>query len=64
MPMDLYESVEDIINLSKQDITNAPNIRIINGNDFELTYDEYETVKKQIIDAFEKTFKPKPEKLN
>ena len=30
----------------------------------ELTYEEYETVKEQIIDALEKTFMPKPEKLN
>ncbi|MBQ1507911.1 MAG: hypothetical protein IIZ47_00680 [Erysipelotrichaceae bacterium] len=32
--------------------------------DFEISYEEYEAVKEQIIDALEKTLLPKPEKLN
>ena len=65
MPIDLYETVEETLALYNEDnLVQNPQIKIINANNFELSYDEYETVKKQIMDAFDRTFKPKPEKLN
>lgn len=30
----------------------------------DLTYDEYERIKKQLIKTLDETFKPKPDKLN
>ena len=62
MTMSQYEMIEAILNPNK--ITSAPNVRVINTGDIELTYDEYEKVKKQLIEVIDKTFKPKPEKLN
>ena len=41
-----------------------PVIKILSSGGLELSYDEYEKVKKQIMEAFDKTFKPRPEKLN
>jgi len=63
LPMSLYETFDDVLAMSKSE-NNVSNVRVVNANDFELSYDEYENVKKQIIEAFDKTFKPKPEKLN
>lgn len=64
MPMELYETVEDFINVDEEELLKNTQIKVINANDIELTYDEYEKVKEQIIDALDRTFKPKPEKLN
>ena len=43
---------------------NGTSVRIATPDDLDLSYDEYERIKKQIMDAVEKTFMPKPEKLN
>ena len=61
LPIEQYEFVEDILQASKD---GRGSIRVINANNLELTYDEYESVKKQLDEIIEKTFKPKPEKLN
>ena len=29
-----------------------------------LSYEEYEEVRRQVLEVLDKTFKPKPEKLN
>ncbi len=42
----------------------VPSIKVFSPNNMELSYDEYEAVKKRILEAFDKTFKPKREKLN
>ena len=42
----------------------TPSIKVFSPNNMELSYDEYEAVKKRILEAFDKTFKPKREKLN
>lgn len=39
-------------------------IKILNPLGGDITYDEYEEIKKQVLEALDKTFKPKPEKLN
>ena len=41
-----------------------PQVKIVNSGDFELSYDEYERIKNQIMEIVEKTLMPKPEKLN
>lgn len=60
---DLLESYRSILEGDKQESLN-PNVKIISNAINELSYDEYETIKKQLMEVFEKTFKPKPEKLN
>jgi len=42
----------------------VPQVKIVPSGELDLSYDEYERIKKQIMDAVEKTFMPKPEKLN
>ena len=61
MPVEHYDYIEEVVSQTQNMM---PRIKIINSEDFELTYDEYEAVKKQLNDMIEKTFKPKPEKLN
>ena len=62
LPINQFDSLEETFKEEQGSLT--PAIKIINGDGFELSYDEYETVKKQLNEIFEKTFKPKPEKLN
>lgn len=62
LPINKFDNLEEIFKEDQGSI--MPAIKIINGDGFELSYDEYETVKKQLNEIFEKTFKPKPEKLN
>ena len=38
----------------------AMTVKIASSQDLDLSYDEYERIKKQIMDAVEKTFMPKP----
>lgn len=62
LPINQFDSLEDIVKEGQGSF--MPAVKIINGEGFELSYDEYESVKKQLNEIFEKTFKPKPEKLN
>ena len=62
MPVAQYDFIDEMFRQSQN--LSMPRVRIINGNELELSYDEYEAVKKQLNDIIEKTFKPKPEKLN
>ena len=41
----------------------SASIRVLNPMG-DITYDEYEEIKRQVLEALDKTFKPKPEKLN
>ena len=63
MPINMYDSIEDVMALLEGSIA-YPQVKIAGDNDIELSYEEYERIKKQIIDALEKTLMPKPEKLN
>ncbi len=60
MPIGQYEFINEILSPNQ----NAPKVKVINASNIELTYDEYENVKREINEIIEKTFKPKPEKLN
>ena len=59
MNIDFYDMIEEIVLLLQ-----APQINIAKPDNLELSYDEYERVKNQIMDMVEKTLMPKPEKLN
>ena len=63
MPIDTYNKVCDL--LDEFDEANPLNAKIdIIGDRQQLTYEEYERVKSLIMDAVEKAFKPKADKLN
>ena len=62
MPIELYDSMEDLMSVLNGQ--NGTSVRSATPDDLDLSYDEYERIKKQIMDAVEKTFMPKPEKLN
>lgn len=63
IPIEMYEEVEDMLMIMNQPLDN-PQVKIVNSGDFELSYDEYERIKNQIMEIVEKTLMPKPEKLN
>ena len=62
MPVELYDSIENLA-MMINDAQNA-SVSISSDQEIDLSYDEYEQVKKMIMDAVEKVFMPKPEKLN
>ena len=63
MPIEDYEECEQIMNLFN-DYSNKPLIKVAGPKDFDITYEQYEDIKKQIMDAVDQAFKPNPEKLN
>jgi len=63
MPINMFDNIEDMVALLNNNFPQAE-VKLSDPEDFELTYDEYERIKKQILDALEKTLMPKPEKLN
>ena len=65
--MNDYSIYQDLLALDRQIHPfkyGSPEIRLMADEDFEITYEEYENIKKQILEALDKTFKPKLEKLN
>jgi hypothetical protein len=62
MPIEMYDAIEDAALMVSS--FSMPQVKIASAEDFELSYDEYERIKNQIMDAVEKTLMPKPEKLN
>ena len=62
IPMEMFEVLEDIT-ATFDDLYSSPVVKV-DGDALDLSYDEYERIKQQIIDAVEKTLMPKPEKLN
>ena len=63
VPIGLFDSVEEALSMADGPAF-IPQVRIAGNEDIELSYDEYERIKKQILEALEKTLMPKPEKLN
>ncbi|MBQ1477621.1 MAG: hypothetical protein IIZ33_05705 [Erysipelotrichaceae bacterium] len=57
-----YEAIEGLARMIEEAQKNP--VRVVGNEDFDITYEEYEAVKEQIIEALEKTLMPKPEKLN
>lgn len=66
LPVELYDVLESYRSIFEDGKpTNGSDVKIISThNPNELSYDEYETIKKQLMDIFDKTFRPKPDKLN
>ena len=62
MRTEYYDYIDGILKQAQGIM--SPKVKVISAEDLELTYDEYEAVKKQLNDIIEQTFKPKPEKLN
>lgn len=63
LPVETYNKVCDL--LDALDATNPLNARIdVIGDRQQLTYEEYERVKSLIMEAVEKAFKPRADKLN
>lgn len=63
LTIETYDAIEDVINFINGSGF-IPQVKIAGSEDIELTYDEYERIKSQILEAVEKTLRPKPEKLN
>lgn len=66
MPMSVFEEAESLMEALNGNLPQTT-IKVINANGAtnpELTYDEYEKIKKQLIKTLDETFKPKPDKLN
>ena len=61
-PIELYDRIEEISDSYNRYY--SPQVKVVNSDDFELSYDEYERIKNQIMELVEKTLMPKPEKLN
>lgn len=62
MPVSFYDKIEDIANMLENGF--GAQVSTIGPENVELTYEEYENIKTQIIEAFDKSFKPKPGKMN
>lgn len=60
---DDLESYRGLIEDAEDSMANA-SVKIISNKQNNLTYDEYEKIKKQLVEVFDKTFKPNPNKLN
>jgi len=61
--MDLYDEIQELME-NVNDDGQIPMIKVVGQDGLQLTYDEYEKIKKQLNEALEKTLKPNPEKLN
>lgn len=65
MPVELFDKYEDYRSLIEgRGEVSGPQIRVLGDKIDGLTYDEYEAIKRQILELFEKSFKPKADKLN
>jgi len=63
MPIESYDKAEELLAMFDTMNGEAPKVKVIGSNE-DLTYEEYERIKAVIMEAVEKTFKPKADKLN
>lgn len=59
LPVEIYDSLKSL-----EDEGPSATIKILNPTNPNLSYEEYEEVRRQVLEVLDKTFKPKPEKLN
>lgn len=63
-----YSELESYRNLvvgqSVQGNDNEPAVKIVASRSNELSFEEYEKVKEELVEMFDKTFKPNPKKLS
>lgn len=64
MPIDAYDKADEILSLYEESKNMNANVKVIGADNEDITYEEYERIKALIMEAVEKTFKPKAEKLN
>lgn len=64
LPIEQYDELDSYRDLLDGKVENGAAVKIVSPNHNELTYEEYEKIRKQLVDVFDKTFKPNPEKLN
>ena len=64
LPIEQYDELDSYRDLLDGKVENGTAVKIVSPNHNELTYEEYEKIRKQLVDVFDKTFKPNPEKLN
>ncbi len=62
LPWSYYEQIEELAEMIAD--ANKNPVQMITGENFDISYEEYESIRDQIIEALEKTLMPKPEKLN
>ncbi|MBR5341429.1 MAG: hypothetical protein IK151_05835 [Erysipelotrichaceae bacterium] len=62
MNVEMFDNIEDVLMMLNS--STGASVRIASPDDIDLSYEEYERIKRQILEAVEKTFMPKPEKLN
>ncbi len=58
-----YNKVDDLLDIVNDNNISNTKVKVIGSNE-EITYEEYEKIKALIMEAVDKTFKPKAEKLN
>lgn len=61
---DDYEEALSVMNELKELNENSTQVKIVGVDSQEVTYEEYERIKTTVMEAIEKTFKPKAEKMN
>ena len=64
LPVEKYDLLDSYRSFFEGDQLNNGNVKIITNAMNELSYDEYEAIRKQLIEVIDKTFKPNPEKFN
>ena len=63
MLLNTYNKVDDLLDIVNDNNISNTKVKVIGSNE-EITYEEYEKIKALIMEAVDKTFKPKAEKLN
>ena len=65
MPVSQFDYLESLESFSDESLsdTSKSSVKILTSIP-ELTFEEYENIKSQLLDSLEKTLKPKKEKLN
>ena len=61
MTSSLYEGVAEVAEALKNGAATAIKVAMPS---FDLSYEDYENIKRQVDESLDKAFRPKPEKLN
>ena len=61
MTSSFYEGVAEVAEALKNGAATAIKVAMPS---FDLSYEDYENIKRQVDEALDKAFRPKPEKLN
>lgn len=64
MPISQYDEIDSFKSFLDEGQMPNSNVKIITNASYDLTYDEYEKIRKQLIEVIDKTLKPNPEKFN